>query len=60
MTRSRVFTERSRSDQNREIESLGDNVSTRSHTQPGKETEISELMQWLLRERAEECFSAMA
>ena len=43
MTRSRVFTEQSRSDQNREIESRDDNVSARSRTQSRKETEFFEL-----------------
>jgi hypothetical protein len=43
MTRFRVLTMRSRSDQNREIESRDDNVSVRSLAQSRKETEFSEL-----------------
>lgn len=44
MTRSRVFTMRSRSDQNREIESRDDNVSARIPAQSRKETEFYELV----------------
>jgi hypothetical protein len=44
MTRSRVFTEQSRSDQNREIESREDNVSARIRAQSRKNTELFELM----------------
>jgi hypothetical protein len=44
MTRYRVFIVRSRSDQNRAIESREDNVSVHRRTQYGKETEIFELM----------------
>jgi len=43
MTRSRVFTARPRSDQNREIESRDDNVSVHSLTQSRKKTEFFEL-----------------
>ena len=43
MTRSRVFIMRSRSDQNREIESREDNVSVTKPTQYRKETEFFEL-----------------
>ena len=43
MTRSRVFIMRSRSDQNREIESREDNVSVTKLTQSRKETEFFEL-----------------
>ena len=44
MNRSRVLTMRSRSDQNREIESREDNVSVCNRTQSRKETEFFELM----------------
>ena len=44
MTRSRVFIQRPRSDQNREIESRDDNVSAHIITQYRKETEFFELM----------------
>jgi IMP cyclohydrolase len=44
MTRSRVYIVRSRSDQNRAIESRDDNVTVRSRTQSRKETEFFELM----------------
>jgi len=43
MTRSRVFIMRSRSDQNREIESREDNVSVTKRAQSRKETEFCEL-----------------
>jgi hypothetical protein len=43
MTRSRVFIVRSRSDQNREIESREHNVSARERAQYRKETEFCEL-----------------
>ena len=51
MTRSRVFIMRSRSDQNREIESRDDNVSVHNHTQSRKETEFFELMDGYFRSR---------
>lgn len=44
MTRFHVFIMRSRSDQNREIESREDNVSVRIRTQSRKETEFFELI----------------
>ena len=43
MTRSRVFIERSRSDQNRAIESREDNAPALARTQSRKETEFFEL-----------------
>jgi hypothetical protein len=46
--RSRVFTARSRSDQDREIESRDDNVSARMITQSRKFPEFFELVWWLL------------
>ena len=43
MTRSRVLIMRSRSDQNREIESREDNVGVTKRAQSRKETEFCEL-----------------
>jgi hypothetical protein len=43
MTRSRVFIQRSRSDQNREIESRDEHVSVQHLAQSRKETEKIEL-----------------
>jgi hypothetical protein len=43
MTRSRVFIQRSRSDQNREIESRDEDVSVLNGAQSRKETEKIEL-----------------
>lgn len=48
MTRSRVFIVRSRSDQNREIESRDDNVSMHRRTQSRKKPELFELLRRLL------------
>lgn len=48
MTRSRVFTVRSRSDQNRAIGSREHNGAARNRAQYGKETELFELMWRLL------------
>ena len=48
MTRFRVFIMRSRSDQNRAIESREDNVSACHRTQYRKETEFFELRRRLL------------
>ena len=43
LTRSRVFTEQSRFDRDREIESRDEDVNETQLAQSGKETEISEL-----------------
>src|SRR6185503_12106128 len=60
MTRSRVFIMRSRSDQNREIESRDDNVSTRERAQSRKETEFFELKREPSVERIRRCVLTVA